>query len=211
MRVVFPLAVLVAALILAHTALADAAPVQLVLLYMPNVSNTGSTQASGVAELVPSEGEVRIQAANLPRLDGDQQYAAWVLNTNSNAFQKLGTFNTAQSTGAIDYETVEQDAIPENGWNLLLITVENSANTDHPSNHHSIAGTFPSADNQALPEILPNTGGGVDVAVAHNPAQLLAQHATLLTQAEWLAVAVLGALVLGVTFAAGFGLGHKRG
>jgi|SRR5579864_772067 len=201
----------VGALLFATGALADANPTQLVLLYMPNVSNTGTQQASGVAELVMSEGEVRIQAAALPRLDGDQQYVAWLVNTHSNDFLRLGNFNTAQSTGAVDYETVEPDAIPDKSWNLLLITVEDSAQADHPSNHHSIAGTFPSPDNQALPEILPNTGGADEGLAAQNTAQLLAEHAGLLSEAEWIAVAVLAALVLGVTFAAGYGLGHKRG
>ena len=209
-----PLAILsavTAGFVFAHAALADANPTQLVLLYMPNVSNTGTQSASGVAELVMSEGEVRIQAADLPRLDGDQQYVAWLVNSHTNDFLKLGNFNTAQSTGAVDYETVESDAIPDKTWNLLLITVEDGAAADHPSNQHSIAGTFPSADNQALPEILPNTGGSDEALVAQNTAQLLAEHVTLLSQAEWITVAVLSALVLGVTFAAGYGLGHKRG
>jgi len=62
--------------ILAGLALADATPVQLVLLYMPNVSNTGTPAASGIAELVMPEGEVRINAADLPRLDGERSRRA---------------------------------------------------------------------------------------------------------------------------------------
>src|SRR2546429_235556 len=49
------LGAVVAAGMLAHIALADATPVQLVLLYMPNVSNTGTPAASGIAELVMPE------------------------------------------------------------------------------------------------------------------------------------------------------------
>jgi hypothetical protein len=45
------LAVVIATGLLARIALADATPVQLVLLYMPNVSNTGTPSASGIAEL----------------------------------------------------------------------------------------------------------------------------------------------------------------
>jgi hypothetical protein len=205
-----------AVLAFAHTALADAAPVQLVLLYMPNVSNTGTSQASGVAELVPSEGEVRIQAAALPRLDGGQQYVAWVINTQTNQFDKLGSFNTAQSTGAVDYETVEQDAIPDNSWNLLLVTVEDNVNADHPSNHHSIAGTFPNADNQALPEILPNTGGAPErlavscqqLAVSCSVSSL-DEHLSVISRSEWMVVSVLGALMFAITFAAGYVSGRR--
>ncbi len=51
--------VLLATLALPCVALADATPVQLILLYMPSVSNTGTTSASGIAELVMPEGEVR--------------------------------------------------------------------------------------------------------------------------------------------------------
>src|SRR5438477_12857512 len=108
-------------------ALADATPVQLALLYMPNVSNTGTTSASGIAELVMPEGEVRVNTADLPRLDDDKQYVAWVVNSGANEFKRLGAFNTAQSTGAVHYENVLPDAIPNKQWNLFLITVESSA------------------------------------------------------------------------------------
>src|SRR5947208_2921193 len=128
--------------------LADATPVQLVLLYMPNVSNTDTTSASGIAELVMPEGEVRISTADLPRLDDDKQYVAWVVNSGTNEFQRLGAFNTDQSTGAVHYENVLPDAIPNKHWDLFLVTVENGATPARPGARHSIAGVFPSADNQ---------------------------------------------------------------
>jgi Anti-sigma-K factor rskA, C-terminal len=213
----FPLCAAFAAATFASIASADANPTQLVLLYMPNISNTGSQQASGVAELVMSEGEVRIQAADLPRLDGDQQYVAWVVNTHTNDFLKLGNFNTAQSTGAVDYENVEPDAIPDKSWDLLLVTVEATAGADHPSNQHSIAATFPNTDNQALPGILPNTGGSEDAhVISCEPSAIscslsaLDDHLSVVSQSEWMVVSVPGALMLAITFGAGYGLGHKR-
>ena len=192
------LASLVAALA-AGTALADATPVQLVLLYMPNVSNTDTPAASGIAELVMQEGEVRIRAADLPRLDGGKQYVAWVINSETNQYQKLGSFNTAQSTGAVAFENVLADAIPDKHWNLLLVTVEDSATADKPSSHHSIAGVFPSADNAPLPIALPNTGG--DPNADYRPAE---------KRPDWLPITGLAALVASVTFAAGYGLGTRR-
>src|SRR6266480_2016983 len=74
-----------AALWLATTSLAfaDATPVQLLLIYMPNVSNTDTPRASGIAELVMQEGEVRIEATNVPHLDGPRQYVAWVVNSET--------------------------------------------------------------------------------------------------------------------------------
>jgi hypothetical protein len=152
--------------ILAQAALADATPVQLLLLYVPNVSNTGTTAASGIAELVMPEGEVRVTAADLPHLDGDKVYVAWVVNSGTNAFQLLGSFNAAEGTDAVHYETVLPDAIPDHQWNLLLLTIENNADVSHPSQRHSIAGVFPRADNEPLPGVLPNTGGDTPLAAS---------------------------------------------
>ena len=185
-------------------ALADATPVQLVLLYMPNVSTTGTTSASGIAELVMPEGEVRISTADLPRLDGDQQYVAWVVNSCTNEFQRLGAFNTAQSTGAVHYENVLPDAIPNKHWNLFLVTVENSGTPDRPSARHSIAGVFPSGDNETLPGALPNTGGDPDQpsAVSRQPSAG--------SRADWPSSPGLATLALPIVFGAGYVVGRRR-
>jgi hypothetical protein len=196
------LAALVGASVLATVALADATPIQLILLYMPNVSNTDTTAASGIAELVMPEGEVRISTADLPRLDDDEQYVAWVVNTSTNEFKRLGAFNTAESTGAVHYENVLPDAIPNKHWNLLLVTVESSATPDHPSTDHSIAGVFPSPDNQPLPGILPNTGGDEPSAVS---CQLSACFGS-----DWVRSPVLAALTAPVVFGAGYVVGRRR-
>jgi hypothetical protein len=197
-RVVAALAAVVGAGLFAQVALADATPVSLVLLYMPNVSNTGTTSASGIAELVMPEGEVRINTADLPRLDGDNRYVAWVVNTETNQFQRLGAFNSAQSTGAVHYENVLPDAIPNKHWNLLLVTVEDTAEPAKPGNKHSIAGVFPNPDNEPLPGVLPNTGGidPYDLPAASRP--------------EWIAVAGLAALTGALGIGAGYALGLKR-
>ena len=184
--------------LLSSVALADATPVQLVLLYVPNVSNTGTASASGIAELVMPEGEVRVSTADLPRLDDDKQYVAWVVNSGANEFKRLGAFNTAQSTGAVHYENVLPDAIPNKQWNLFLITVENSATPDRPSARHSIAGVFPNGDAQTLPGALPNTGGDPD---AYVPPPV--------TRPDWTSMTGLAALTLVVGAGAGYVLGRR--
>jgi hypothetical protein len=196
-------AALVGLTLCATVALADATPVQLVLLYLPNVSNTDTQSASGIAELVMPEGEVRITAADLPRLDDGTQYVAWVVNTETNAFQRLGAFNAAEATGAVHYENVLPDAIPNKQWNLLLVTVEASADAARPGAVHSIAGVFPRADNAPLPGVLPNTGGAEEtVAIS---CQLAACGG-----ADWLSKLGLLALTLGVGFVAGYGVAKRR-
>ena len=178
--------------------LADATPVQLVLLYMPNVSNTGTTTASGIAELVMPEGEVRITAVDLPPLAGARQYVAWVINTDSNEFQRLAAFNSAESSSAVHYESVLTDAIPNRHWNLLLVTVEDTALPTRPSNQHSIAGVFPSPDNSPLPVALPNTGG-ID------PYEL-----SVTNRSDWRLIAGLAALAGTLGVASGYVLGLKK-
>jgi hypothetical protein len=188
---------------LVNIAFADATPVQLVLVYMPNVSNTGTQSASGIAELVMPEGEVRITAADLPTLDGNKYYVAWVINTETNQFQRLGAFNSGQSTSAVHYENVLSNAIPDKKWNLLLVTVEDVADPAKPSNNHSIAGTFPRADNEPLPGVLPNTGGLVDGRSGVGGRGSV-------FWADWLANPGLTTLTLSLGLAAGYVVGKRR-
>jgi hypothetical protein len=195
------LGAIVATLFLVAVAFADATPVQLTLLYLPNVSNTGTPSASGIAELLMPEGEVRVSATDLPRLDGTRQYVAWVVNSESNQFQRIGAFNTSLSTGSVRYENVLPDAIPDNHWNLLLVTIEDSADATKPSGNHSIAGVFPRADNEPLPGVLPNTGGAAD-----DGSGVVGWRSAVLG-ANWLPIAGLAALT-GIT---GFGAGYARG
>lgn len=191
------LGLLVVVLALPCIALADATPVQMILVYMPNVSNTATPRATGIAELVMPEGEVRVTAAELPRLEGAEQYVVWVVNSETNQFQRIGSFNSAADTAAVHYENVLPDAIPNNHWNLLLVTIEASADATRPGARHSIAGVFPKVDNQPLPGLLPNTGGDV-------PEGALASEST------WPRTAGLAALTLTLGAAAGYGYGKRR-
>jgi hypothetical protein len=192
---------------LANIVLADATPVQLVLIYMPNVSNTGTVSASGIAELVMPEGEVRITAADLPRLDGDKQYVAWAVNTDTNDFQRLAAFNTAESTRAVHYENVLADAIPNRHWNLLLVTIEDTVEAARPSSQHSIAGVFPGPDNSPLPVALPNTGG----EPLSDQWPVVSGQPKVTGWADWLSKPGLATLTLGLGAAAGYVIGRRRG
>src|SRR5262249_2145138 len=83
-RTLLGLVALAATLVSARTAFAAPTPVQLVLLYMPDVSNSGTPAASGIAELVMQEGEVRVSATGLPHLDDPDRYVAWLVNSQTN-------------------------------------------------------------------------------------------------------------------------------
>jgi hypothetical protein len=178
---------------------ADATPTQVVLVYMPNVSTTNTPAATGVAELVLQEGEVRISVTNLPHLDAEGQYVAWVVDTDANAYLRLGAFNTLKSTGAAHFETVLPETTPTNQhWNLVLLTIENTPTPDHPGPAHSIAGTFPASGSDVAPAMLPNTGGAEDDDLA-----------VVSRRPDWLSIAGLAALTLCVGFGAGYVLGRR--
>ncbi len=198
LRVLAGLAVLVS-LSLPTAALANGKPIQIVLAYLPNISNTGSQTATGVAELVLAEGEARARATGLARLDPPQRYAAWLVNGSTNEFYALGQFNTAYTTGVATLDRVLPDAIPDKGWNLFLITVEDGPNPTQPSPRHSIAGFFPAAGTPPQPNQLPNTGG----PVAADPAATF-------NRPDWTVFAGLAALTLLLGAAAGYALGRRR-
>jgi hypothetical protein len=196
-RILVAVAVLLATAFSTTTVLADATPIQLMLLYVADVSNTGTTGASGVAELVLPEGEVRLSATDLPALEGSNRYVAWLVNSESNQYLRLGSFN-ANAENAVHFEDVLPDAIPNKNWNLLLVTVESELSPSRPSNQHSIAGVFPRSDREAPPQLLPNTGGADDdyiLPVSNRP--------------DWLPMAGLATLTLSVGLAAGYGLGKR--
>jgi hypothetical protein len=194
---------LLAALLWATTAFADATPVQLLLLYTPNVSNTDTPAASGVAELVMPEGEVRISAAGLPHLSGAERYVAWLVNSTTNQAYRLGSFNSIEGSEAVHYEDVLPDAIPNRQWNLLLVSIETSAEADRPSSKRSIAATFPRSEREPPPDQLPNTGG-LDATAAVYRLPSAGQD-----QSDWLQSAGLAALTAVVAGAAGYALGKR--
>ncbi len=197
LRVLASLAIL-AALSFPSLALANGKPIQIVLSYLPNISNTGSQDATGIAELVMSEGEARARATGLTRLDPPQRYEAWLVNSSTNAFFALGQFNTAYTTGVASLDRVLPDAIPDRGWNLFLITIEDGPNPTQPSTRHSIAGFFPAPGTEVQPSVLPNTGGPVASQPAAAP-----------NRPDWPTIAGLAALTLIVGAAAGYALGQR--
>ena len=208
MRLLACLALLL--MVLPGVAHADATPTQVVLVSMPNVSTTSTPSASGIAELVLQEGEVRISVTDLPHLDANGQYVAWVVDTDSNAFLRLGAFNTAPSTGAAHFETVLPETTPTNQhWSLVLLTIENTPTPDHPGPAHSIAGMFPPSGSDLLPQLLPNTGGADDESAVVSRDSSLGGPVATRARTNWLAILGPATLTLALGGVAGFTLGRR--
>lgn len=153
---------LVVSLLLAAvgTVHANGQPRRVVLTYQPEVSNWGPKGATGVAELVMVEGEVRLTAIGLPKLT-DETYAVWLMNSKSQQALELGQFN-ADNQGEARMEKVLPEAIPDGKWDLLLLTVEKAgAARSAPGSRRAIAGFIGEHGQSATtPQQLPKTGAG---------------------------------------------------
>ncbi len=150
-------------------ALANGTPVRVVLGYMPGVSNWGPTDAAGVAELVFQEGEVRLSVVGLPRLS-EGAYNIWLLRTAGSRAYNLGRFNAGpDGTARLDY--ILPEPIPEENWDLMLISVEGGEAASAPGPRRSIAGRIePPEGRGPMPAELPRTGGAEAPAAPSAPA-----------------------------------------
>ena len=106
----------------AAPAAANGNPVSIVLSYLTGISTWGPTNATAVAEFIAKEGEVHLAATGLPQLRGEH-YQVWVANDATGEYMALGTFNAADDDVA-KVDLYLDDAVPDRGWNLLLISVE---------------------------------------------------------------------------------------
>lgn len=151
-------------LVAAGSVVANGKPIKVVLTYLPDVSNWGPANASGVAEVVMSEGVATIGVVGLPPSEQDV-YHAWIVDTRSQQSLSVGTFNT-EGSGIASREIVMSQEIPDKGWNLFLLTVEAKGEpASTPGPRRSIGGYFPdSVEGKQLPAQLPRTGGSAEPA-----------------------------------------------
>jgi hypothetical protein len=144
----------------AGTALANGTPIHITLSYLPNVSNWGPQNATGVAELITSEGEARVTVAGLEPLQDSDEYQVWIRTAEPNSWLRLGPLQmTANGIGRMDL--VLQQPIPEKAWELMQVSVEaKGSQGTAPGNRLTVAGRFSmTPGGGAPPKVLPNTGG----------------------------------------------------
>jgi hypothetical protein len=180
---------------------ANGTPIRIVLSYLNGISNFGPQNATGVAELVTSEGEVRVTTTGLQRLQGEQ-YHAWLTTANNAERLWLGAFE-ANDQGVGRLDRVIPEGIPERDWGLMVLTVEQgAAQPAQPSNRRAIAGRFPSTASAGMrPGQLPNTGG--------TPTTGTAPGGTAAT-AGWSGLSTEGLVLLGLLFVGALAFGLRR-
>jgi hypothetical protein len=190
------LALALAVVTSATPARANGTPIKIVLSHLNGVSNWGPRNATGVAELITSEGEVRLTAAGMEKLPDNVEYQLWITAGTSDRM-RLGVVEV-NSAGVGRMDTVIPGGIPEKQWDLMVTTVEaKGSQPAAPGENRSIAGRFSMTQGGgAPPRVLPNTGGDQPTASSPPPGLLgLSNGGTVL-------------LVLLVVGAIGFALGR---
>jgi hypothetical protein len=144
----------------AGPAWANGTPIRIVLSYLSGVSNFGPRNATGVAELITSEGEVRLTAAGLQKPGENEEYQVWLSSSEANQRMRLGTVQV-NDAGVGRLDIVLRQAIPEIAWDLITINLEAKGYSGTtPSEKRAIGGRFSvSQPNGPGPRVLPNTGG----------------------------------------------------
>jgi hypothetical protein len=139
----------------------------LYLSFMPGLSNTGPTTASGQAKMNIGEGLIDLTAQGLEPLT-QGQYEVWLVPANSGAWVSLGRFD-ANADGTVAY-SAQVDQLPIQDYRYLVITVQEAGSgPDQPSGRNAIAAAFPN------PEALPtapaaSSAGGTATAGSATPA-----------------------------------------
>lgn len=118
---------------------ANGVPVTVRLSYM-ELSNYGSTEAAGTADLLFAEGIVRVAATGLPMLTGER-YQGWLVNSEQGDAISAGRFN-ADGSDTIAFQGT-LPPISDFGFDLFIITVEPEPDdAPQPSERRSIGGRF---------------------------------------------------------------------
>lgn len=198
---------ILAVLVLAVPVKANGAPKKIFLNYLPEYSNYGPTDATGVALISIGEAWIDLQAEGLPQLSG-QLYEAWLVKAATDEMLSLGKFN-AGVDGRVAYYK-ELDQIPEVEYRYFVITVEPDPDSNPAAEtRRSIAGVFPTSELQVVtgtptPTLVPGI-----TPTPSAPATLPVTGSVILDLAIWSLGA--GVLVLGLGLSViGFrGLGRK--
>lgn len=134
---------------------------RVVLTYQAGTSNWGSPQASGVAEIIGPEGEARASAHGLT-VPSATHLVVWLGKVGTTDSYRLGELSPT-GDGNATMDVLLPGAIPNRGWNMVLITAETIATPDHPGNRRSLLGHYPQPIVESpRPAGLPDTGMAPD-------------------------------------------------
>lgn len=158
-------------------ALAEGGEAFAALSFLPGVSNWGSTDAAGSAEVNVSEGTISVEARGLKALATDV-YEVWLVTPGLAQWVSVGRFSA--TGGAVDYSAAV-DEIPDLDYGYVVITVEPaSGDTGEPSGRNAIAGFLVSAEAAAAA----TQARGLEAASVASVSTAAADDATVMQAAD---------------------------
>lgn len=119
MKVVSAL-LLALALLVPSSAFANGTPIKILLTKVNGVTNFGSPNARGIAEITLVEGDAKLTVTQLDRLT-NELYQAWLVNTKTGERVPIGKFNTTADGTAVVNSIV---TLGNKEYDLFAITVE---------------------------------------------------------------------------------------
>jgi hypothetical protein len=153
-------ALLMASLLLIPAAvLANGTPVRVRMAYQPPLSNAGPNDATGIVEIAFDDGEVHGDIEGLGAEAG-AHYELWLYDSKTEEILSLTTFQ-ADPSGITQFDALFSESIPEEGWDLVVITIEDDPDASpEPDARWSLVGAFSGAEVEAelVPAELPRTG-----------------------------------------------------
>ncbi len=140
---------------------AESPAYRVILSYVPTVSNWGPADANGVVMVSYAEGDVRADLVGLPPLGKGDRYAMWLRNSGTGESFLLARFDSAGQGSTTYVDQQLPDAIPDHGWDTVLVTVEPEPDRDPaPDARRVLVGSIPGtpAETTLFPPVLPQTG-----------------------------------------------------
>ena len=151
--------VMLSLLLIPAIALANGTPIRVRMAYQPPLSNAGPEDATGTIEIAFDDGEVHGDIDGLLP-EPDTHYEVWLYDSKTEEILSLTTFE-ADPSGITLFDALFDEPIPEEGWDVVVITIEDSPDpSPEPDSRWSLVGTFADAEIEAelTPAELPRTG-----------------------------------------------------
>jgi hypothetical protein len=152
---------LILAMLLAPAALANGTPVKIDLTKINGITNFGSPNAKGIAEITVVEGDTKVTVTQLDRLT-NELYQAWLTNTKTGERVPVGKFNTTADGTAVVTSVV---TLGNKEYDLFVITAESEPDPSPDADSRIVlAGYWPKREPAATQTALANLTPGPNSA-----------------------------------------------
>jgi hypothetical protein len=144
---------------------ANGTPIKIMLTKVNGVTNFGSPNARGIAEITVVEGDAKLTVTQLDRLT-NELYQAWLVNTKTGERVPIGKFNTTADGTAVVNSVV---TLGNKEYDLFAITVEAEPDPSAEADSRIVLAGYwpkrePAATQTALSQLTPGPNSNTPVA-----------------------------------------------